>query len=178
MHKINVPYKNFNDQPRNKTVHFNLTQPEMFKLLNELATIQAIYDQMEVNGDQRELTPSEAVDFYTAFEEIILAAYGVPSADGEYFRKDGVYDFKESAILPAVTMIFVHDPTKIAEFMQKTLPAGMADDLRDPTKLEEMRAKAALEAQSFSPQVVSTEPKTPEEVQAQIDLLKAQLSND
>jgi hypothetical protein len=93
-----VPFKDFKGKPRNEVVHFNLSEREVFKLLPEL---QAVFHWMDSNkeADPRELGVDEVRDFYNEFEAILLEAWGIPSEDGQHFRKSERYDFEESASL-------------------------------------------------------------------------------
>jgi hypothetical protein len=96
MYTKSVPHKNFLGKPRTQTVNFNLTTHEFFKLLVEF---KAIFDWQERlrDADPDEVTDTaEVIAYYTNFEEILLAAYGVPDESGDHFHKAGRYDFAES----------------------------------------------------------------------------------
>lgn len=141
MHKIQVPYKNFNDEPKTAVVYFNLTETEVFKLLVEF---KAVLDWQErIDGPARELPTEEVVDFYTNLEKILLEAWGVPSADGEHFRKSGRYEFEESAVFNACMLMFLSDPKAAGELLEGLLPKGMDELIKHAdANLEEAAQKA------------------------------------
>lgn len=130
MYKKEVEFKDFNNNPRKMTVTFNLTETEVFKLLNEFKTVFEWRNSLD--GAQRDLGTAEVVEFYNAFENILLASYGVPSEDGLHFRKAGRYEFEESAVFNACMISFVTDPTETSKLIEGIMPKGM----------EEMIAKA------------------------------------
>lgn len=125
MYKKSIPFKDFNGKPRNEVVHFNLTEVEIFKLMGEFQTVLDWRDSLQ--GEARELESEEVVRFYTAFEEILLSAYGVPSGDGMYFRKNGRYDFADSALFSATMMYFVANPAETSAFLNGIMPEGLEE---------------------------------------------------
>jgi hypothetical protein len=136
-----VPFKDFFDKPRNATVNFNLTEREIFKLLAEFQAVFAWRDSMR--GPERMLETQEVVDFYTAFEEILLSAYGNPSEDGLHFRKAGRYEFEESALFNACMVMFVTEPEETTKLIDGIMPSGMEEMVR---KADANMAKAAEES--------------------------------
>lgn len=161
MYTMNVPFKDFNGKPRKATVHFNLTESEVIKLLAEL---QGIDDwRKSISGPERDLSAEEVVAFYNNFEEILLTAYGVPSEDGMYFRKSGRYDFQESALFNACMVEFLSNPEETGRFLDQTMPkdfgeivkkadAGLAeaakktDDQDLLAEIERLRAQVAQQS--------------------------------
>lgn len=155
MYTKQVPFKDFNGKPRNETVHFNLTEREVFKLLGEFKAVFDWHDSLK--GPQRELHTDEVVAFYNAFEEILLSAYGVPSEDGLHFRKGGRYDFEESAVFNACMVEFVSNPIETGKLLEQIMPKGMEEMVRkadasiagssdEELKAEVARLRAQLEA--------------------------------
>lgn len=124
-----IPYKNFKGEPRNAEVAFNLTEREIFKLLPQL---QAVFSWREVNTNsaERELVTEEVIEFYNHFEEILLSAWGEPSADGEHFRKAGRYDFEESALFNAAMLLFVTDPEETGRLLDGLMPSDMQETVK------------------------------------------------
>lgn len=170
-----VPFKDFKNNPRNQTVHFNLTEREVFKLLREFKLVFNWRDQIQ-STDIQELDTGEVIEYYTAFEDILLAAWGIPSDDGQHFRKGGRYEFEESALFNACMVMFVTEPEETGKLIDGIMPKGMedmvkkagenlealgkAEDSPDELKrqIAELRAKVALEAGTTSP----TNPNMPQ----------------
>lgn len=166
MHSIKVPYKDFKGNPRNDVLHFNLTVPEVFKLLVEF---KAIFSWRESMQDQapRELPTEEVIEFYNHLEKILLDAYGIPSDDGLMFRKGTKYDFEESAAFPAVMTMFLSDPKEALALIDGLLPddlqelvekadANLAELAKDPSTGDAMqeelvRLRAELAATKAAP---------------------------
>jgi len=121
-----IPFKDFKGNPRNHTVHFNLTEREVFKLLKEF---KQVFDWRESiqSTDIRELDTAEVIEFYNAFEEILLSAWGVPSEDGLHFRKSGRYEFEESALFNACMVLFVTEPEETGRLIDGIMPKGMEE---------------------------------------------------
>lgn len=130
MYSKKVAYKDFRDNPRNEVVHFNLTEREVFKLMVEF---KAIFEWQETIKDRaEEETPTEeVVEFYNNFEEILLAAYGVPSADGRYFDKSDRYKFEESALFNAAMLEFVQDPSETSKLIDGLMPKGLQEVVKN-----------------------------------------------
>jgi len=158
MYKKQVPFKDFNGKPHTTTVHFNLTEREIFKLMGEFQIVLDWFESMR--GPERQLETAEVVNFYTAFEDILLAAYGIPSDDGFYFRKGGRYDFEESALFNACMVDFVSNPTEVGKLIEAIMPKGLEDLIKTA---DENLVRAAKETDD-------------EDVQAQIQKLQAELA--
>lgn len=124
MYTKKVPYKDFNGNPRNETVCLNLMETEVFKLMGELKLI-ANWRQSIQSDDIMELDTAEVVEFYTALENVLLAAYGVPKDDGRRFDKSGRYEFAESALFNAIMLMFVTDPSEATKMIDELMPKGL-----------------------------------------------------
>jgi hypothetical protein len=127
MYTKSVPHKNFLGKPRTQTVNFNLTTHEFFKLLVEF---KAIFDWQERlrDADPDEVTDTaEVIAYYTNFEEILLAAYGVPDESGDHFHKAGRYDFAESSLFHACMEMFVTDTEETTKLVEGLVPEGLAE---------------------------------------------------
>lgn len=135
-----VPFKDFKGNPRNMEVNFNLTETEVFKLLVPFKVVLDWRDSMQ--GPERTLETEEVVGFYTAFEDILLAAWGVPSEDGLYFRKSGRYEFEESALFNATMVMFISDPSETTKLVEGIMPEGMEELIKTA---DANLAKAAAE---------------------------------
>ena len=141
MYKKSIPFKDFKDNPRTMEVQFNLTIPEVVKLMKEF---KAVFDWQEsMGGEPRDLDPTEVVEFYTNFEEILLTAYGKMSDDGLLFKKSGRYEFEESALFAATMVYFVTNPEECMKLIEGIMPKGMADIVKNA---DENLAQMAKEA--------------------------------
>ena len=80
MYKKTIAYTDFNGNERTEDFYFNLSRSELLKMeLGRDGGLEA-YLQKIVNA-------KDVPAIMTAFEDIILAAYGVKSEDGRTFRK-------------------------------------------------------------------------------------------
>lgn len=159
MYTKTIPYKDFKGNARNESVSFNLTEPEVFKLLVELKAIFDWRDRIK-SDDVKELPAEEIVEFYSNFERVLLEAWGVPSEDGKHFRKDGRYDFQESALFAAAMMEFVSNPEETMKLLDGLMPKGLQDVVK--------KADANMERMENSDQ-------SSDELKAEIARLRAQL---
>lgn len=159
MYSKSIPFKDFKGNPRNATVQFNLTEPEVFKLL---VPLQAIFDWQESlrNSGERELTTEEVVEFYNNFEEVLLSAWGEMSEDGLHFRKAGRYEFEESALFAACMNEFVTNPEETQKLIDGIMPKG----------LQEMVKKADANVSA-----IENNPNVDDELKVEIARLRAQL---
>lgn len=158
MYTKTIPYKDFKDNARNETVHFNLTEREVFKLLVEFKTVFEWHES--IKGPERTLESEEVVEFYSAFEDILLAAWGVPSDDGKHFRKGGRYDFEESALFNACMVFFVEDPRETNKMLEDLMPSGLEEMIK---KADENTLRAISETKD-------------EDVRAELERLRAQVN--
>lgn len=159
MYKKIVPFVGFDNKPKNITVHFNLMEREVFKLLSEF---KAIFDWQE-RIDKTELTDlptEEVVEFYNNLEEILLSAYGTPSDDGIHFEKSDRYKFEESLTFNECMKMFVADPSEANKLIDGLMPKG----LQDMVKKAEGNLKELGELEG-----------TPDEIKRQIEALQSQL---
>lgn len=128
MYTKRIPFKDFRGNPHTEPVAFNLTEGEVIKLLKEFKVVMDWRDSLE--GPDRELSVDEVLDFYNAFESILLSAWGEPSADGLYFRKDRRYDFEQSALFAACMNMFVSEPNEVSALIKGIMPTGMEDMIK------------------------------------------------
>lgn len=160
MYEIKVPYKNFKQQPKNGVVQFNLEVHEVMQNFIELAWILEFRDRHK--GTDVELENEVMVEFFDNFETVILAAWGVMSDDGEHFRKSGVVEFKSSKLFAATMNLFISDFDALNKFLNTLLPPELEEIVIKQTEsLEKLKAE-------------NTD-MSPEEIQAQIERLKASL---
>jgi hypothetical protein len=170
LYKKSVPVKDLYGNPHNIVVHFNLFETEVFKLIREFQIIFDWRERMQGEPEFRELEPGEAIDFYTALEEIFLSAYGVPSADGLSFDKSDRFKHESSVLHNACMLMFISDPVEANKMIDELMPKDMEELVKkadenlaalakskgttaDTQKeIEELRARlAAAEAGPTSP---------------------------
>jgi hypothetical protein len=140
---MQVPYKDLNDKPRNDTVHFNLFEREVFKLMGEFQTVLGYIDRWQKEKETRTIDTPEMLDFYNNFEDIILNAYGTPSDDGQRFDHSGRYEFEDSACFNALMVMCVTDPATTAKLINGIMPSGLEEIVR---KADENLIQAAKDA--------------------------------
>lgn len=158
MYEKSFPFKTFKGKPGNAVVQFNLSVREVLK---NLVTLKAVFEWKDsMNGELRELTTEEVVDFYNHFEGLLLEAWGELSEDGLHFRKAGKYEFEESALFDACMQEFLTNPEETGKLLTSILPDGMEELVR---KVDENLALSAANA-------------TDEDMQKQIAQLQAQLA--
>lgn len=176
MYSIKVPYKNYKKQAQNKEVFLNLDQRELIKLAPEFDMIFNWRDEMQ--GDPRNLDPQEVLPYFTAFEEILLTAYGVPSADGEEFDKSERYRFEQTARFNALLMMFVTDPALVIEFLKEIVPEGAEEMLKKQAEnIKKLEANGGeLPAQNARPAPDPQQSTT--EMQEEIARLRSQVQQN
>ena len=126
MLKKTVHYVNFNNEPREKVLYFNLSEPEQIHFALEFEEYGGL--EAFVNGLNPQENPQELIEF---FEKLLRASYGEKSPDGEKFNKEGVYEeFEGSAAYNALYMELLTNE-KIAEAFVNGL---MSSNLRQPTE--------------------------------------------
>lgn len=126
MYKVNVPFKDLYDKPHTETVHLNLYETEVFKLMREFQLVLNWRESIQ-SEDLRQLDTGEVIEFYTALEEILLSAFGHPSADGMHFDKSGRYKYQDSPLHNATMLLFITDPAKATEMVDGLMPKGLED---------------------------------------------------
>ena len=154
-----IPHKNFKDQVRNQTVHFNLTEHEFFKLLVEFKAIFDWQDRLSKMDDPDGVPDTaEVIHYYTNLEEILLSAWGELDESGDHFRKAGRYEFAESSLFHAAMKMFVEDPAEANKLVEGLMPPGLKD------MLEKMDANTIA---------AISNPETPEDLRKEIERLRA-----
>lgn len=164
-----IPHKNFKDQVRNQEVQFNLTEHEVLKLLVEFKEIFDWQERLEGRDPNAEVDTVEVISFYNNFETILLAAWGELDADGDHFRKGGVYDFRESSVFHAAMKLFLEDQAEANRLIDGLMPKGLKDlvkkaevnleDLAEKAKNDDSGNSAALVA-SLQAQLAAAQAKT------------------
>ena len=122
-----VKYEDYDGNPQEKTLYFNLREDEMISM------------QMSVKGGienyyKRLLDENDNVELYKRFEELIKLTYGKKSDDGQRFSKsEEIYnDFKESMAYDAFIDYLFTDPNGAANFITGILPKKIQAKLNSP----------------------------------------------
>lgn len=117
MYKKTITYEDYNNVTRTEDFYFNLTQAELAEM--EFGTSGGLADmltQISKSMDQ----PS----IIAMFKKIILAAYGVKSPDGKYFRKNEEIrnDFMSTEAYSILFMELASDSNSASEFINGVIP--------------------------------------------------------
>ena len=117
MYKKTITYEDYNNVTRTEDFYFNLTQAELAEM--EFGTSGGLADmltQIFKSMDQ----PS----IIAMFKKIILAAYGVKSPDGKYFRKNDEIrnDFMSTEAYSILFMELASDSDSASEFINGVIP--------------------------------------------------------
>jgi len=109
-----VKYTDFNGNPAEDTLYFNLTEAELVRLDVKYKP-QGGFEGVASNLDP-ENNPEEVL---TLFEDIIQASYGVRSEDGKYFIKDSEEAklFFQSAVYSALFVELLQDADVASAFV-------------------------------------------------------------
>ena len=117
MYKKTITYEDYNNVTRTEDFYFNLTQAELAEM--EFGTSGGLADmltQISKSMDQ----PS----IIAMFKKIILAAYGVKSPDGKYFRKNDEIrnDFMSTEAYSILFIELASDSDSASEFINGVIP--------------------------------------------------------
>ena len=117
MYKKTITYEDYNNVTRTEDFYFNLTQAELAEM--EFGTsggLAGMLTQISKSMDQ----PS----IIAMFKKIILAAYGVKSPDGKYFRKTEEIrnDFMSTEAYSILFMELASDSDSASEFINGVIP--------------------------------------------------------
>ena len=117
MYKKTITYEDYNNVTRTEDFYFNLTQAELAEM--EFGTSGGLADmltQISKSMDQ----PS----IIAMFKKIILAAYGVKSPDGKYFRKTEEIrnDFMSTEAYSILFMELASDSDSATESINGVIP--------------------------------------------------------
>ena len=117
MYKKTITYEDYNNVTRTEDFYFNLTQAELAEM--EFGTSGGLADmltQISKSMDQPSIV--------AMFKKIILAAYGVKSPDGKYFRKNDEIrnDFMSTEAYSILFMELASDSDFASEFINGVIP--------------------------------------------------------
>lgn len=153
MHRHPITYENFNGEPRQKDLYFNLTEAELTKMQKDYLHVGGIQVVMQAaidSGDTRKL-----LDF---FELLVHRSYGIKSEDGELFNKSPqiMADFENSAFYSPLYMSFFQDEGRVGqEFIKKVMPKELINkaeaNVRGETNAQLHGAAVAEASQAYQP---------------------------
>jgi hypothetical protein len=117
MHKITIKYTDFNDVDREEDFYFNITKAEAIEI--QLSEEGGLSEAMKKIVKEKDVTKTVAI-----WKKIIMAAYGVKSADGKRFIKsDEVKNaFMENQAYSELFMMLAGNADKAVEFITNVIP--------------------------------------------------------
>lgn len=117
MLKKTITYEDFKGNKREEDFFFNLTKSEITEM--ELSVTGGMAEMMQ-NIVKAQDTPA----LVKIFKEIILKAYGVPSADGREFEKSEELSrkFSQTNAYSELFMELATDADKAADFINGIVP--------------------------------------------------------
>lgn len=138
MYTKEISYTDFNGQPRKEKLCFNLTKAEWAEF-----QFKGITDDLETVVDRQ-----DAPRIVAFMKELILASYGVKSADGRRFDKSPEIrkDFEATQAFSDFFMDIAFDADAAAEFITHVLPSDMAAEA-DKILKEKMTAGSSQPAE-------------------------------
>ena len=117
MLKKTVTYIDFDGNERTEDFFFNLTEQEIAEM--ELSTEGGLG-----NSINKAVAAKSQVELIELFKKLILAAYGVKSADGRRFVKNDAVreDFMSTQAFSDIYMELVQDADKASAFFNGIVP--------------------------------------------------------
>lgn len=143
MLKQTVSYYDFDDNPSQETLYFNLTKTE---LADNISLRDELEDMRETfSGDKRELSTQEIKQLVDLVKTIMRLSYGVRSADGKRFVKtDELWtEFTQTAAYDEFLYSLFQDPDKAVHFMTGILPKDVRDEAQKEAEKEVAKASKA-----------------------------------
>ena len=153
MLKQTVSYHDFDDNPTQETLYFNLTKTELadnITLKDELDAMQETFSR-----ERHELTTTEIKQLIDLVKTFMRLSYGVRSADGKRFIKteEQWTEFTQTAAYDAFLYSLFEEPNKAVVFMTGILPK----DVRSTVE-EQMNQGSAADKIGQRMQELKTEP--------------------
>lgn len=117
MLKKTIAYEDFKGNKREEDFYFNLNKAEITEM--EMSITGGMAEMM-----QRIVKAQDTPALIKVFKEIILKAYGVPSADGKQFEKSEALStaFSQTNAYSELFMELATDAEKAAEFINGIVP--------------------------------------------------------
>lgn len=122
MYKRTFKYTDYDGNPREEDVYFNLNESEIAEMS---LSVNGGLDQMI----KRLIAAQDTKEIVAIFKEIVLKAYGEKSLDGKRFikSKESSEAFSQTEMYNQLFMEIAFDAEKAAEFMQSITPAKKGD---------------------------------------------------
>ena len=149
MHNVPVNYIDFNGNPQQRVLYFNLSEAEITKIQKDylhLGGIQAVMNEAIASGETKKL-----LDF---FELLVRQSYGIKSDDGQVFRKNAQIweDFENSSWYSDLYMSFFKEEGQVgSRFINAVLPKHLIEQAEKNVQGEGDLARAAEAAAAFRP---------------------------
>ena len=122
MLKKTINYTDYNGNERTEDFYFNLTEAEILEM--EMSKTGGLAESI-----QRIVQAQDIPAIIKVFKDLVLRAYGVKSPDGKRFIKNDSLreEFEQTEAYSKLFMELATDSDKAAEFINKIVPAHMAD---------------------------------------------------
>lgn len=143
MLKKPITWIDFNGNQRTEDFYFNFTEAELVEM--ELGTSGGMVETME-----KIVAAQDSPSLVTIFKDFILKAYGEKSSDGRSFLKEDdngrplANKFKQTGAYSVLFTELSKDANAAAEFMNKIIPADLAEKVKAAREEAEQK-KNALE---------------------------------
>lgn len=124
MIKMQVTYKNFDDEEVTDTLHFHLSVKELTKM--EVSTEGGMYDKL-----QKLLKANKGGDILAVFEDIVGAAYGEREDNNpnSFLKSPKISEkFLNSLAYDALFSKLVQDPASMVTFINGLMPADLMNN--------------------------------------------------
>lgn len=121
MFKITKTYTDFNGNERKEDFYFHLTEAEVMKM--QLGTTGGLAETIE-----RLISLQDGPAILEVFEDLVMKAYGVKSADGrEFIKNQALRDsFAQTQAYSDIYVELATDADKAAKFINGILPANLS----------------------------------------------------
>lgn len=122
MYKRTFKYTDYDGNPREEDVYFNLTESEVIEMS---MSVNGGFDQMI----KRIVAAQDTKQIIAIFKEILLKAYGEKSLDGKRFIKSPelAEAFSQTEMYNQLFMELAFDAEKAAEFINAITPKQKGD---------------------------------------------------
>lgn len=124
MLKKTITYTDYNGTERTEDFYFNLSKAEIMKM--EMGTKGGLAEMIK-----RIVDAKDAPAIIAVFEDLILKAYGVKSADGKQFMKSEAItaEFAQTEAYSNLFMELATDADAAAAFVNGIVPADMSKQI-------------------------------------------------
>lgn len=125
MLKREIEYEDFDGNVRKETHYFHLTKAEVIKWLTTSGdyTLDKVLERLSKERNGKKIME--------IFEEMIKISYGKKSLDGRKFEKSEEIwkDFYQTEAYSVLFTELVTDAKKAADFVNKIIPKGLAEEV-------------------------------------------------